>query len=497
MTPEEFLKATTPPSMTPEQFVGAASTDTLLNKARVFGTAGVEGVTNTLNVPSSVVGLAGKLSEAQQSASDWIRRQFGAAPRDPAFVKKLTERERGAGNAVSRALDVTPLVESVGLPTSYEAEGKRLGVDTSGWVGDVASGIRTVTGAATMGAGLPASLLMGAGAGVGRAVGGNVGEMAGAFLAPMAAPSVARMLTARANKPPTMAALSSKVDDAWDAFRATPAAVDSAAFGPFVRTVESRLAAHSGPLVTPPSALAEIGKKAAAAEASGAPITTKDLWQLRHDINLKLQSRALEPADKHVLKTLRKDIDDFLLAPKPAANVTGDWNKAVTHLREAIPATKRLKDSQQLEKLAQNAELSGRTWFGGSATLGNLNLHLRREFNKLIKSGEINKFAPDVQREIRKAASFGLPRSALEVAGKFAPTSVIPGAAAGYAHVSGDENAWWLASLAMMSRVAANKMGAAQAQRAAAAARRATPAPKPPNPLGYLVPAYGAYLSQQ
>lgn len=470
--------------------------DTLLNKARVLGTAGVEGVANTLNIPSSVVGLAGKLSEAEQGTIDWIRRQFGASPRPPEFVKALTERQRASGNTVSDALNVKPLIEATGVPTDYEAEAKRLGVDTSGWLGDAAAGVRTATGMLTAGAGRAASLLSGLGAGTGHAVGGNVGEMAGAFLAPMLAPRVASSIAARRGVP-TTPQLEAKADRAWDAFRATPASLDTRQFAPFARTVESKIAAETGPLASPPAALTDIGKTVAAAEKSGVDIATADLWQLRRTINEKLQSRALEVSDKRVLKDLRKELDSFLMAPKSGPGVSGDWDRASSALKEAISSTRQLKQAQEIEQMIKNAELSSRPWFGGSSYLGNFNLHLRREFNKVIKSGEIKKYPTEVQDAIKRVAGGGPVRTLMEIVGKFAPSSVIPGIGLGAAHISGDEDAMWLASLAMGARLGANKMGANLARNAVRAVQRGGPAPQV-NHLRHLAPAaYGAYLSQQ
>lgn len=465
----------------------------LLNKARVLGTSAIGGASSAIDFPLTA---AAGIDDLGMRGTNWVMRKLGLTSMN---LDQLRERRRKAGYELAEDYrpSITKAAEYIGIPTDEKAEATRLKEPWTPTLEALTSGVRTATGAATLGAGPLVSALAGAGAGTGRAVGGDAGEIAGAFFAPMAAPAAVRALAARATKPPAMSALSQQADDAWDAFRRTPATVDSATFAPFAQKTQQRVAAQTSQLTRPPAALKEIGDDVDRVLKSGADVSMDDLWKLRQSINTKLQSRALENSDKRVLKTLRNDLDGYTSTLTPGPGTTGNIDRAVTLMKEGISTTKKLKDSQQLEGLIKNAELSAKTWFGGSAHLGNLNQHLRREYGKLIKSGEINKFAPDVQREIRKVSAFGLPKSALEMVGKFAPTSIIPGAAATYGHLTGDEDAWWLASLAMTARLGANRMGLNQAKRAASSARRATPAPAQPNSLRYLAPAYGGYLAGQ
>lgn len=158
------------------------SNDSLLDKGRVVGTAAVQGATDAIRMPSAIDDLG-------MSGMNWLLRKVG-------LISKTREQQeaalRRAGVTPLRDVlpSVTKTVESVGIPTDPRAEAKRLGVEYTPGMEAVSSGVRTATGAALTGGGLPMSILSGVGAGVGRRIGGETGELVGAIGFPLAATGV-------------------------------------------------------------------------------------------------------------------------------------------------------------------------------------------------------------------------------------------------------------------------------------------------------------------
>lgn len=155
-----------------------------INRARVAGTAALQGITDILNIPSDVLAAAGPMADLQLRVQDWVRKRLGLEAYPEGFKKEVVSRAQANGQSISDALNVKAGLEKVGLPTDYESEAKRLKVDTSGATGDILEGIRFASAGMASGAGPVGSALMGVGAGTAKAVG--VAPEIGALVAPFA-----------------------------------------------------------------------------------------------------------------------------------------------------------------------------------------------------------------------------------------------------------------------------------------------------------------------
>lgn len=528
-----------------QQWQVGPETNEWLNTARIAGTAAVQGATDVANIPSTVVGLTGEMGEglaanmpgkpAVAPISPFGSPSFAGAFLKPRPVENRPGAARETAQKFSKSLDVRPFVENtIGLPTDANKEAERLGADMTPLRKSIASGVRTATGSALMGAGAPAALLSGAGAAAGRYVGGDVGEVAGAFAGPLVGLGAARALRPKSPAPPAVPgerASSEALSDALkqtyrsekaivapeiDAAKATIAQrkmPTNAVKGYAQKYLDGLTAAKRSmiPLKPLEDALATGGKAVNFAEiddalsvmkrlARGMPEGTADLVQTEKFIGHMMKLAPYKaPGVKGGFSQYAQFKQEF--GDKSFGRVFQEGKKAIppSEMGEAVsrlpveaqealkryPAIRKAMETYNksrkvaiIEKAIEDAGLSAKKF----SQSGYENA-VRDQFRSLAKNADKMALFSDAERKmIKRMAEGTIGLNALRLFGKAAPTGGLSQMLYGGALGSGFANPAMFAAVpaaaavTSAARVGANKLGKAMAQEIADTIRRGGPA---------------------
>jgi|CXWL01.1.fsa_nt_gi hypothetical protein len=404
------------------------------NTAKIVGTAAIQGAGDTAD---TLYRLGPGLPETGRDIASWLLKKTGLRP----------EGIPGKTTVPSE------LAEKIGIPT----DPSKIGVPMTGLRKDIASGVRTATGVATMGAGPVGAITAGLGSGVGQELGGETGSFLGSILTPIIAGRVLNVVGRRANPPPTREALNRQAAAAYDDANRAGVVFNPQATQNMVIGMADDLGRQGLRLDSP----AAVGLYPQAAntmrlvgdDLSLGPLTLERAEILRRNINAA-QSAANDArayADARLVSRIKTRLDRFVSRAGPEDVITGDPAAGIAALRTARDAYSRSAKAETLETLIDRATL-GKSQYSVSG----IENALRAEFRTFAKRGrEMRFFSPDEQAAIRRVSQGSLAGNTLRYLGKMAPTGPLPIVAA-----LGAENLSPMLGLSMATTGIASRLGA-------------------------------------
>lgn len=383
-----------------------------VDTAKVAGTAAIQGAADTADLLYSV-GTPMGLMDTARGAANWILRETGLRP------------NAGKNPGEEYAPVPSKRLESIGVPT----DPTKIGVPMTGLRKDIASGFRTATGAATMGAGPIGSLVAGLFSGAGQELGGDAGSLIGSVAGPILVGRVLNRTGRAANPPPTRDELNRTAAAAYDeAARAGVVFNPNATQNLIIGMADDmgrqglRLNSTASTNIYPGAAnsIRLVGD-----ELALGPLTLERAEILRRNLSAARTSanNTGNYDDARLISRLQTRLDRFVGAAGPSDVIAGDPVRGAQALLTARDAYSRSSKAETIEGLIERAIL-GRSKF----TASGLENSLRTEFRNFARrEREMRYFSPDEQDAIRRVAEGSLTSNILRGVGRFAVRGPVSG----------------------------------------------------------------------
>jgi hypothetical protein len=288
------------------------------------------------------------------------------------------------------------------IPTNPAERAKQLGVPLTPNREAFAKGTEFLTGTMATGGGAKMAALAGIGGGVGQRTMGDAGALALGLALPLAGIRAAAPKIAAA---PTRDQLATQAKAAYRGADAEGHIISRADFARFVESLEPKLAARTFDKDFHPYAFKSYAKMASEAERGN--ITLQSVEGLRSWMNEA--KAAAKPRDAAMLKVMRDQLDDFVVAMPGAPKY-----------REAANLYRRQRGLEKIEKLVERAKDSTSTY-----TAAGYDTALRNQFKAFVKSPEMRFYTKAEQDAFRQVARGTPMGNVMRQLGRLAPQNIL------------------------------------------------------------------------